>query len=77
MDRTKERPRRATSKEKPEKNLNLVDVYDIAADIGKVQIIQSVLPTLVKLQFVGVRGTDRSPWSGSSHFLDAKSHLCS
>jgi len=35
MDRTKERPRRATSKEKPEKNLNLVDVYDIAADIGK------------------------------------------
>ena len=39
MDRTKERPRRATSKEKPEKNLNLVDVYDIAADIGKVQII--------------------------------------
>jgi len=29
------RPRRMTSKESKDKNLNLVDVYDIAADIGK------------------------------------------
>jgi len=35
MERTNERPRRAISKEKQDKNLNLVDVYDIAADIGK------------------------------------------
>jgi len=35
MERSNERPRRAISKEKQDKNLNLVDVYDIAADIGK------------------------------------------
>ena len=39
MERTNERPRRAISKDKQDKNLNLVDVYDIAADIGKVQFI--------------------------------------
>ena len=36
MERANERPRRTLSKEKQDKNLNLVDVYDIAADIGKV-----------------------------------------
>ena len=35
----KARARRAGSKESRDKNLNLVDVYDIAADIGKVGII--------------------------------------
>jgi len=35
MERSNERPRRTISKDKQEKNLNLVDVYDIAADIGK------------------------------------------
>jgi len=35
MERSNERPRRTISKDKQDKNLNLVDVYDIAADIGK------------------------------------------
>ena len=35
MDRTAERPRRMASRECKDKNINVVDVYDIAADIGK------------------------------------------
>lgn len=35
----KARSRRAGSKESRDKNLNLVDVYDIAADIGKVVLL--------------------------------------
>ena len=35
MDRTAERPRRMASRECKENNINVVDVYDIAADIGK------------------------------------------
>ena len=37
MDRTAERPRRVASRECKDKNINVVDVYDIAADIGKVR----------------------------------------
>ena len=35
MDRTGERPRRMASRDCKENNINVVDVYDIAADIGK------------------------------------------
>ena len=37
MDRSDGRPRRAGRSDSKERNLNLVDVYDIAADIGKVR----------------------------------------
>ena len=37
MDRSVERPRRGGGGDSRDKNLNLVDVYDIAADIGKVR----------------------------------------
>ena len=47
MERSNERPRRTISKDKQEKNLNLVDVYDIAADIGKVKLTHFFLVTKI------------------------------
>ena len=37
MERTAERPRRMASRDSKDRNINVVDVYDIAADIGKVR----------------------------------------
>lgn len=42
MERPDGRPRRVGRTDSKEKTLNLVDVYDIAADIGKVRRVRQM-----------------------------------